>query len=78
MNNQPLTVRLCNGVEVLAKLYAGKPSALTYANATQANRAAARLGQDWTIYKNPRYRPFYVARVSSMPSITLTPEKETN
>jgi hypothetical protein len=53
-----LTVTLRNGFTVTAKLYHGQPSAITYANRTQAERAAAKIGG--TVYHDLRYRPFYV------------------
>ena len=55
----PLTVRLNNGQRVAAKMhqtegYPARPSALTYANLTQARAAAARLGGEvigrWPFY----------------------------
>lgn len=49
------TATLNDGTVVLAKLYKGKPSALTYANRSQANKAAARV-QGEVIGR----RPFYV------------------
>lgn len=51
-----LTTTLRNGLTVLAKLYQGTPSALTYANRTQAERAALKVGG--TVCGR---RPFYVA-----------------
>lgn len=59
-----LSTRLRDGTLVLAKLYHGKPSALTFANRTQAERAAARVsghsgaGTGLVIHRG---RPFYVA-----------------
>lgn len=61
---QILTVKLAsNGIEVLAKDYQGQPSAVTYANRTQAQAAVERLGaSEWCIYQSGR--PFFVARAS--------------
>lgn len=56
-----LTTKLAsNGATVLAKLYKGEPSAVTYANRTQAQRKAAELGEGWEVARWGR--PFYVAR----------------
>ncbi len=55
---RPLTTTLNDGTVVLAKLYKGEPSALTYANRSQANKAAAKVQGDVI-----GTRPFYV-RVS--------------
>jgi hypothetical protein len=56
--NEPLTVKLNNGRIVLAKLYKGEPSAVTYANRTQAYAKVALLGPGWAV---TGHRPFYVA-----------------
>ena len=56
-----ITTALRNGIEVEAKIYKGKPSAKTYANRTQAQRACFRLGAGWTIYRGLS-RCFYAAR----------------
>lgn len=53
---KPLTKTLRNGVVVLAKLYNGEPSAMTYANRTQANNAAEKSGGSVVQIG----RPFYV------------------
>lgn len=50
-----LTTTLNNGLIVLAKLYHGEPSALTYANRRQAYAAAAKVGG--TVHGTS---PFYV------------------
>ena len=50
-----LTVTLRNGLVVLGKLYKDQPCAITYANRTQARRAAERIGG--TVHG---WRPFYV------------------
>lgn len=52
---ETLTVRLNNGLTVLAKLYKGTPCAITYANRTQAYAAAERVGG--TVHGR---QPFYV------------------
>ncbi len=54
----PLTVTLRDGRLVLAKLYHGAPSALTYANRTQATAAARRVG-GFVV----GWRPFYVCLI---------------
>lgn len=51
-----LTVKLRNGLVVLAKMYKGEPTAITYANRRQAYEAAAKVGGD--VYGR---HPFYVA-----------------
>lgn len=58
----PLTKKLNNGREVVAKIYNGEPYAVTYANRTQANRKAVELGEGWAVYQFGR--PFYVGRVT--------------
>ncbi len=60
MINAILTKKLNNGVEVLAKMYAGEPSAMTYANRTQAQKKASSLGDPWRVYNWGR--PFYVGK----------------
>ena len=57
-----MTKTLRNGIEVTAKPYNGEPSAITYANRTQAHRAAEKMGDGWTVYQFGR--PFYVGRVA--------------
>lgn len=57
-----MTKTLRNGIEVTAKPYNGDPSAVTYANRTQAHRAAEKMGDGWTVYQFGR--PFYVGRVA--------------
>jgi hypothetical protein len=51
-----LTVRLRSGVLVVAKPYKGLPSAVTYANVTQAERRAAEIPGAYVI----GHRPYYV------------------
>lgn len=53
----PITTKLSSGVVVLAKLYKGEPSAMTFANRTQAEAAAAKVG-GW-VWRGMG-RPFYV------------------
>lgn len=65
----PLTVTLRNKLVVLAKVYEGREVAVTYANRTQATRAAAKYG---AIVVGTR--PFYVARQCPYCG---TPERET-
>ena len=60
-----LTVALRSGVVVLAKLYHGEPSALMYANRTQAERMAAKVGG--TVHKGFG-RPFYVRPLGAEPN----------
>jgi len=55
MSNLTTTIR---GITVLAKLYKGQPSALTYANRSQANAAAAKVTGD--VIRFPLGRAFYV------------------
>ena len=55
-----MTVKLNNGLEVLAKPYHGKPSAVTYSNRTQAQRKAEELGAEWEVYRPGRI--FYVGK----------------
>jgi hypothetical protein len=50
------TVRLNNGVVVLAKDYKGRPHAYTYANLTQAKKKATEVGGYVT-----GHRPYYIA-----------------
>lgn len=58
-----LTVKLkSNGREVLAKMYKGSPSAVTYANRTQASRKADSLGAGWEVCQFSGSRVFYVAK----------------
>lgn len=59
---EPLTVKLNNGREVLAKIYKGEPIALGYTNRTQANAKAAAIGDSWAVYQFTRV--FYVGRKS--------------
>jgi hypothetical protein len=62
MNIDNLTVKLNNGRIVLAKLYKGHPSAITYVNRTQAGRKARELGEGWAVFG---FRPFYVGLVAA-------------
>ena len=55
--DEPLTTELRDGRTVLAKLYKGSPSAITYANLTQAKRAADKAGPQWYV---SGFRPFFV------------------
>ena len=41
---ESLTTTLSSGVVVLAKMYKGRPSAKTFANRSQANKAAEQVG----------------------------------
>ena len=58
-----LTKKLNNGAEVLAKMYKGEPSAVTYANYTQAEKKAHEMGVGWGV-RRFFGRPFYVVKVS--------------
>lgn len=64
----PLTVVLpggnLKGVEVLAKTYKGSPSAMTFANRTQAEKAVEKLGAGWAVRQGAR--AFYAARVKKL------------
>lgn len=60
---EPITTKLRDGTEVLAKLYHGEPTAMTFANRTQAYKAAERLGPGWVVIQ--RGRPWFVARDDS-------------
>ena len=53
-----MTVKLYNGLTVLAKMYHGEPSAVTYSNRTQAYTKQAALGPNWSVRRFGR--PFYV------------------
>lgn len=53
---QIITKKLNSGVVVLAKLYKGEPSAMTFSNRTQAENAAQKSG-GWVCQMG---RPFYV------------------
>ncbi len=55
-----MTKTLRNGIEVTAKLYLGEPFCVTYANRTQASKAAAKLGDGWAVYQFGRN--FYVGK----------------
>jgi len=57
-----LQTTLIDGTKVLAKLYKGEPSALTYANRTQAQRAALLVGGEVI----RRGRPFLVRVVANV------------
>jgi hypothetical protein len=59
----PLTVIL-HGTkrEALAKLYKGRATVKTFANRTQANAAAAKLGAHWGVVGR---RPFYVVKLEA-------------
>ena len=56
-----MTYKLRSGIEVAAKIYEGEPSPLMYVNRTGAQKAAAKLGPGWTVYRGMG-RPFYAAR----------------
>ena len=58
-----IEVKLNDGTLVLGKMYKGEPWALTYANRTQAQRAADREGGEVI----QRGRPFYVGLPQSAP-----------
>jgi hypothetical protein len=62
---KPLTTKLNNGRVVLAKLYKGEPSAVTYSNRTQAVKKVAELGPGWDVRQFGR--PFYVAVAPAHP-----------
>lgn len=54
--NSPIETALRDGTKVLAKMYHGQAWAMTYANRTQAERAAAKFGGEVI----QRGRPFFV------------------
>lgn len=56
MDSNPLTKKLNNGRTVTAKLYHGEPMGITYANRTQAEKAAQKI--DGKVIHSGR--PFYV------------------
>lgn len=59
--NEVLTVKIRGGMwEVLAKQTKYGPTAVTYANLSQARRRLDQLGPGWAIYG---HYPFYVGRV---------------
>lgn len=60
MSSQIQTVKLPQGVEVLAKDCEGGPQPKRFANRTQATRAAELLGEGWFVYHPGRV--FYVAK----------------
>lgn len=57
---EPLTYTLRNGIKVIAKMYKGDVCAKTFANRTQAAKAAEQLGPEWTVCQWDR--PFYVTK----------------
>jgi hypothetical protein len=59
-----LTTTLRDGTVVLAKMYKGEPSAMTYSNRTQAETAAVKNGGEVI----QRGRPFYVAYIQHDPA----------
>jgi hypothetical protein len=58
--NEPLTYTLRNGIKVVAKVYKGEVHAKTFANRTQATKAAEQLGPEWKVCQWDR--PFYVTK----------------
>jgi hypothetical protein len=71
-----LTTKLNNGTVVLAKMYAGEPSAVTYANRTQANRKAEFLRADgYSVDVVCFGRPWYV-RINSAAVAKLEEKSE--
>ena len=66
-----LTTKLNNGTEVTAKMYYGEPVAKHYANRTGAERAVAKLGSGWHVYRGMSRVCFYAAR---MPLVEPTAE----
>ena len=57
---EPLTYTLRNGIKVIAKMYKGEVHAKTFANRTQAAKAAEQLGPEWEVCQWGR--PFYVTK----------------
>ncbi len=60
-NASPLTKKLNNGVEVVAKISDGELCAKTFVNKTQAKACAAKLGEGYVVRSFGR--PFYVCKV---------------
>jgi hypothetical protein len=58
---EPLTCRLSDGTEVLAKRYKHYIMPVTYANRTQAVRKLAQLGVGWRI-RHGSCRSFFLAK----------------
>lgn len=58
---EPITFTLRDGTVALAKLYKGEPSPMTFANRTQADRAAEKMGPGWIVVR--RGRPWFVVRI---------------
>ena len=54
------TFTLNNGTKVLARLYKGKPEPVTYANRTQAEKAAAKCSG--TVYHPLESRCWYITK----------------
>ena len=76
MNETP-TVKLGNGWQVLAKPYKRELSAVTYANRTQAEARAAKLGAEWwVVCQSPASRVFYIARIQPSLNVDLPPVPE--
>ena len=59
--NDYMTVTLNNGRIALAKMYAGKPTALGYANRTQAYKKLEAVGDGWAVTGS---RPWFITRTS--------------
>lgn len=57
----PLTYRLGNGREVLAKSEAGELVPVRYANQTQAEARRSKLGAGWELWQG-QGRAIYIAR----------------
>jgi len=66
-----MTYKLRSGIEVAAKIYEGEPSPLMYVNRTGAQKAAAKLGPGWTVYRGMG-RPFYAARADQFREGNMT------
>jgi len=65
LSPEPLTTETSRGLIVTAKrTRSGLVMAKTYANATQAKKAAEKLGEGWIVYG---LFPFYVGRAPVEP-----------
>ena len=58
-----LTTVLNNGWTVLGRIYKGELCAKTYANRTQAQQMACKLGPQWEVARSISGRPFYVRKM---------------
>lgn len=59
-----LTTVLNNGWTVLGKIYKGELCAKTYANRTQAQQVACKLGPVWEVARTISSRVYYVRKMA--------------